>query len=149
MEWNKDKSIKLSLVCVYVFALLLLALDVLAPFVSEWFTKEYVYVSHSGTLMLITVYTGSVAGWICLWYLRKLLLNIRGGSVFIEENVLSMRRISWCCGAAAIITLLSSLYWLPVIIIAISAAFMMLIVRIVKNAFQQAIEMKSELDLTI
>ena len=149
MDWNKDKSIKLSLICVYVFAALLLVLDVMAPFWASWVSREYVYVRHSGVYMLFAVYTGSAAAWICLWYLRKLLLNIQKGNVFVQENVQSMRRISWCCGAAAVISFLSSMCYLPVIVITVSAAFMMLIVRIVKNAFQQAIDMKSELDLTI
>lgn len=150
MDWNKDKSIKLSLICVYVFAVILLVMDVMAPFWASWFSREYVFVKHSGVYMLFTVYLGSIAAWICLWLLRKLLMNIRKGNVFVQENVQNMRRISWCCGIAAAICLISSfLYYLPIIVIAISAAFMMLIVRIVKNAFQQAIEMKSELDLTI
>ena len=38
---------------------------------------------------------------------------------------------------------------LVVLLVAVAAAFMMLIVRVVRNAFMQAIEMKSELDLTI
>ena len=43
----------------------------------------------------------------------------------------------------------NSKYYLPFLLVAVTAAFMMLIVRVVKNVFQQAIEMKSELDLTI
>jgi hypothetical protein len=34
-------------------------------------------------------------------------------------------------------------------IIAAAAAFMMMIVRVVKNIIQQAIDMKTELDLTV
>lgn len=45
--------------------------------------------------------------------------------------------------------LVSCLYYLPFIAVAIAAGFMALLVRIVKNIFQQAIDMKAELDLTI
>ena len=38
---------------------------------------------------------------------------------------------------------------MPFIAVAIAAGFMALLVRIVKNIFQQAIDMKAELDLTI
>ena len=38
---------------------------------------------------------------------------------------------------------------MPLFMLAAAAAFMALIVRIVKNVFQQAIAMKSELDLTV
>ena len=145
MDWNKDKSIRLSLICVYVFAAILLALDVLTPIVASWFGG----MTRLGLAVVLTVYCGSAAAWPCLWLLRKLLLNVRGGNVFVPENVRYMRYISWCCGAAAFICLIGACLYFPVIVIAVSAAFMMLIVRIVKNAFQQAIDMKSELELTI
>lgn len=149
MEWTKDKSIRLSLIMVYMFAAILLALDIVAPLQVDWFTKEYTYVSNSGVFLLLTIYSGSVAAWICLWHLRALLQNLRRGKVFVKENVRSMRIISWCCAAAALICVLSTIYCIFIFFVAIPAAFMMLIVRIVKNAFQQAIEMKSELDLTV
>ena len=60
-----------------------------------------------------------------------------------------MRIVSWCCVWASVIGLLSAAYYLPFAFIAVAAGFMALIVRIVKNAFQQAIEMKDELDLTV
>ena len=47
------------------------------------------------------------------------------------------------------VCLVSCLYYLPFIAVAIAAGFMALIVRIIKNIFQQAIDMKAELDLTI
>ena len=56
--------------------------------------------------------------------------------------------INSCVGAGAV-CLVSCLYYLPFIAVAIAAGFMALIVRIVKNIFQQAIDMKAELDLTI
>ena len=43
----------------------------------------------------------------------------------------------------------SCLYYLPFIAVAIAAGFMALLVRIVKNIIQQAIDMKAERDLTI
>ena len=88
-------------------------------------------------------------GWLLLWSMWRLLGNLRRERVFVAENVRSLRRVSWCCAAAASICLLSCLYYLPFIFAAGAAAFMALIVRIVKNVFQQAIAMKSELDLTV
>ena len=81
-----------------------------------------------------------------LWLLLK---NIKNGRVFIPDNVRYLRIVSWCCTAAAVLCLASAAYYLPFIFVAIAAAFMSLIVRIVKNVFHEAIGMKSELDLTI
>jgi hypothetical protein len=47
------------------------------------------------------------------------------------------------CGVAAV------WYCLPMLVIAGAAGFMGLIVRIVKNIFRQAIDMKNELDYTV
>ena len=60
-----------------------------------------------------------------------------------------MRTVSRCCVAAAVISALSALYYATFLVIAISAAFMALIVRIVRNVFQTAIGMKDELDYTV
>ncbi|MFR1758596.1 MAG: DUF2975 domain-containing protein, partial [Christensenellaceae bacterium] len=59
------------------------------------------------------------------------------------------RITSWCCFGACLICFASSFYCLPILLIAIAAGFMGLIVRIVKNVFEQAITMKDELDLTV
>ena len=50
---------------------------------------------------------------------------------------------------AGLICLVSTVYYFPFAAVGIAACFMALIVRIVKNVFQQAIAMKSELDLTV
>ncbi len=58
---------------------------------------------QSGVLMLVSIYTGSVFGWVTLWKLWKLLGNIKAGRVFVDENVRIMRTVSRCCVAAAVI----------------------------------------------
>ena len=150
MNWTNNKSLTLSRVFVAVFAVLLFALDIGCYWLARWF-----FVGIRGTsllhaaLLMVSVYCGSVFAWICLRQLWRLLGNIRGGAIFTKENVGCMRTISWCCVWAAAVCLVSTAYYLPFIFVAIAAGFMALIVRIVKNAFQQAIVMKDELDLTI
>ena len=150
MNWSKNKSVKLSMICIWIFAALLLAADVSAVGMAKWYADIRLYGGAPYVVLLCgTIYLLSVPAWICLWNLRKLLLNIRDGQTFVEENVRYLRTVSWCCAAAAAICLVSGFYYLPFFIVAIAAAFMMLIVRIVKNVFRQAVDMKSELDLTI
>ena len=99
--------------------------------------------------MMLTIYLCSVFGWILLWKLWRLLANIRAQVIFDARNVALLRAVSWCCVGAGLICLVSGVYYLPFAVIAIAAGFMALIVRIVKNVFQQAILMKDDLDLTI
>ncbi|MBQ6372629.1 MAG: DUF2975 domain-containing protein [Oscillospiraceae bacterium] len=149
MEWTKDKSTGLSIVCVYVFALLLFAADIAAPFLLELSNRLIPSDPSHGIYALITLYSASVFAWICLYLLWRLLQNLRGGLVFTPANIRLLRGISWCCAAVAAVFLLSMAYFLPYFVVAAAALFMMLIVRIVKNIFQQAADMKSDLDLTI
>ena len=69
--------------------------------------------------------------------------------MFEEENVRILRAVSWCCAGAGLVCLGSTFWYLPFAAVAVAACFMALIVRIVKNVFQQALAMKSELDLTV
>ncbi|MBR0130886.1 MAG: DUF2975 domain-containing protein [Firmicutes bacterium] len=151
MKWTKDKSIKLSIACVFVFAAILLALDIWT--VWGWIAPDFELRTQLQwqyyVMFTATVASGSICAWICLWALYRLLKNIQAGRVFTEDTVKLLRTISWCCAGAAAVCLLSAAYAWPFLVVAIAAAFMMLIVRIVKNCFRQAIDMKTELDLTI
>ena len=149
MNWTKDRSIVLSQFCVGAFALLLLAIDILGYWLVGFFIQLRNMNWQLGAVILAAVYLCSVFAWIVLWRLWKLLGNIKAGRVFISENIGHMRTVSWCCAAVALVCLLAGLAYLPFFICAMASAFMALIVRIVKNAFQQARLMKDELDFTV
>ena len=149
MNWTKDRSITLSLVCVYVFAAVLLAGDIFCYQLTGWFISLRGMHRQQGAGMMATVYVCSVFAWIALYQLRRLLCNLRRGDVFVEGNVRALRIVSWCCAGVALACLVSVIWYLPFVLVAIAAGFMCLIVRIVKNVFQQAVAMKDELDLTI
>jgi hypothetical protein len=149
MEWTSDKSVALSRCCIVVFALCLLALDAGAYHLAGWFVRTRLWAWQRGALLMSSIYCGSVFAWLCLYQLWRLLRSVGRGAVFTDENVRRMRVVSWCCGAAALISAVSAAYYLPFAFVAVAAGFMALIVRIVKNAFQQAITMKDELDLTV
>lgn len=150
MNWNENKSVVLSKVCVGGFALLLAALDVgaiwLIPLVSELLVREQC------VWLFVLFYLCSVPAWCALWGLWSILANLSKGVVFAAENVRHMRRVSWCCFVVSVLCVLGAFTVgspLLELVLAGAAAFMGLIVRIVKNAFEQAISMKDELDFTI
>ena len=151
MNWSSKSSIWLSRLCVVVFGLVALAILVSAP----WLVKGFVQFSRAGLenktegLLLATIYTGGVPAVYILWLLWRLLDNIRAGKVFIPQNVQLLRRISWGCIAGALICLASGLYYVLFFVIAACAAFMALIVRVVKNVFQQAVLLQEDADYTI
>ena len=143
MNWSKNSSIELSRICVVLFMILLAALDIGCYWAVQWFVEIRLMYWQYGVLMMVTIYLCSCFGWV------QLLQNIRAQLVFDMRNVHLLRQVSWCCVGAGAVCLVSCLYYLPFIAVAIAAGFMALIVRIIKNIFQQAIDMKAELDLTI
>ena len=149
MNWDKDKSLLLTRICTAFFAALLLALDIGCIRAMSWFLRlrglEQGFVWH----FVATVYACSVFAWLLLWRLWVLLGNLRRGEVFTAENVRCLRGVSWCCAGAAAICLISALYYPSYLLVTAAAGFMCLIVRVVKNVFQQAVAMKAEMDLTI
>jgi len=151
MDWNKDKSILLSQICVAIFTLLLTAADIGAYWLVGWFMEVSRTLSclKDGYLLLASLYSCSIFAWILLVNLWRLLGNIRLGMVFDTTSIKYLRITSWCCAGVCFICFVSTIYYIPFILISIAAGFMALIVRIVKNIFEQAISMKDELDLTV
>ena len=149
MNWSKNSSIELSRACVILFMILLAALDIGCYWGVGGVVRLRLMNRDSVFLMMVTIYLCSGFGWVLLVRLWQLLNNIRMQLVFDLRNVKLLRQVSWCCVGAGAVCLVSCLYYLPFIAVAIAAGFMALIVRIVKNIFQQAIDMKAELDLTI
>ena len=78
------------------------------------------------------------------------LWGLEQGEVFVPQTVLALRRISWCCTWAAVLCLPVGIWiYLPFAFLAVAAGFMALLVRVLQNAFAQAVRMKDELDYTV
>ncbi|MGI6178079.1 MAG: DUF2975 domain-containing protein [Eubacterium sp.] len=84
---------------------------------------------------------------IILW---KFLGRIEHESVFSEATVRDLERIGRCCLAGALLSGVFGVFFRWSFLAAAAAAvFMYLILRVVRDAFGKALEMKDELDLTI
>lgn len=143
MKWNNDRSLLLSRVCVWVFTVLLAALLLTAPWFWNWILWR------SSVRMVYITYASGVPAAVVLFCLHRLLRNISEEEVFIQENVRSLRIMSWCLIAAALVYLVGSLFDWYLVVFAAAAAFVGLILRVVKNVFAQAVELKNENDFTI
>ena len=151
MNWNRNRSVRLSQACLVLFAAALAALDIGGYWIVGYMMEivRGLEFWQQGAVVLAAVYCGSVPAWILLASLWGLLGRLRRGLVFDAANVRLMRRASWCCCAAGAISLLAGCFWLPLLMVSLAAFFVGLVVRIVKNAFEQAIAMKDELDWTV
>ena len=145
MKWNNDRSLLLSRVCVWVFTVLLAALLLTAP----WFWNWILWRSSVRMVYIGVTHASGVPAAVVLFCLHRLLRNISEEEVFIQENVRSLRIMSWCLMAAALVYLVGSLFDWYLVVFAAAAAFVGLILRVVKNVFAQAVELKNENDFTI
>lgn len=151
MNWSKENSVLLSKVCVIFFAVLLAALDICCYHLVSYLMDVSMVLGGlwDGVVLMATVYGCSIPGWITLWSLWRILSRLGREEVFVTANAADMRRTSWCCFAVAAVCLAASWVYRPLLVLSAAAGFMGLIVRIVKNCFQLAAEMKDELDYTV
>lgn len=147
--WTPEKSAKLSLVLTDFIFLLSIIIGIFLPFLAGRYI-EITGKSQTLKTVLVTVcYFCLPFVLILLLALRHLLKNILRSKVFIYENVKLLRILSWCCVAVALITVISGYFYLPFYIIGTAAGFFALILRVIKNIFCTAIEIKNENELTI
>jgi len=148
--WNDKKSISLSKLCIFLFMSVLIGIVVSAPWLIRWFLG-FSRAELKGTepFFLATIYVGCIPAVILLYSLFSLLRRIEADQVFIKENVECLRRISWSCFMGAGIGFVSVFYYFPWVFVAVAAAFMGLIVRVVKNVVAQAVDLQNEVDYTI
>lgn len=148
--WNGEKSIILSKLCVLLFMGLLAVVVMTGPWLTQWFVEfSQAGLKEKAAYFMATIYVGSVPAAYLLYSLLKLLGQIESGQVFTPKNVELLRRISWSCFVGAGIALISLLYYYPWFFLAVAAAFMGLIVRVVKNVVAQAVELKDEADYIV
>jgi hypothetical protein len=148
--WNDKKSITLSKLCILLFICLLIITVVSAPWLTRWFlTFSQAGLAGTEAFFLATIYVGSIPAAFLLYYLLRLIRRIEAEQVFIPENVEHLRRISWSCFMGAGIALVSTFYYFPWVFVALAAAFMGLIVRVVKNVVAQAVALQEEVDSII
>ncbi len=147
MDWNHCKSLALSRFCVALFSLLLAGVVISAP----WLWPALLRRPGEGLARIYTAVTwvSAVPAALVLWQLNRLLSCIGRGQVFTPGNTACLRTISWCCIAAGLVYLAGSAWDGYLLILAAAAAFVGLILRVVKNVFAEAVLLKEEHDFTI
>ena len=152
-QWDDHKSIILTR---YVVALAILGsavMTVSGPWLVRWLMDTH-HLYHNGPvvegILLVMGYLCAALAFWMLFNLYRFLQRLEQGQVFVPQTVQALRRISWCCTWAAALCLPAGIWiYLPFAFLAVAAGFMALIVRVLKNAFEQAVRMKDELDYTI
>lgn len=151
MKWTPNRSVFLSKICVWLFMAAYVAVVLACPAVVKGYeTLRTAQLSETHErFMMTTIYLCATPVGVILWSLLKLIRNIGREQLFVRENIGCLRWISWMCFAVAAITLVSAWYYVMWIVIACCMAFMGLLIRVIKNVFERAKEIKEENDFTI
>ena len=107
--------------------------------------------SGDGKPLLIAFYLCVPGAFFIIYNLIRLMHNIYKGDVFVLRNVTHLRCIAWGCGYVAAVTLAVGLVlgYLPLLIISFAALFFCLCVRVIRHVMAEAVEIKTENELTI
>ena len=119
------------------------------PWLTDWYIRKTGRKEELRTVIMTVCYICLPAALAALYSLIRLLKNILDGEIFIQGNVLHLRLLSWYCGAVSLITLAAGYFYLPFYLVGLAAIFFTLILRVIKNVFAAAIEIKTENELTV
>lgn len=154
--WNKDRSLYLSRILTITAAVVCVFVAFFIPTISEWYqdmmTVEVAGVLDRSTMLIpmcITLYLCDGLALGALWSLHALLRNISRDEVFVPENTSCLRRISWICMSAGVVLMIFGLWSSIFLVLGAAAVMFGLIMRVLKNVFEKAVEIKSENDFTI
>ena len=142
----------ISITASIVVTVLLLALVVTAVFMLPQIME--VYSKMRGgievTDLMTALYISSVPGIICTLALLKLLFNIRKNQIFVKVNVVILQVLSYCCLFVGV-EYIAICYrrYIAMIFVGFAALFIGIILRVIKNVFDKAIEIREENDYTI
>ena len=154
--WNSKKSIILTKFCI----LALMVISVIMMFCGRYLISRFlsitggakINISNEFSFYIITFISyilGTIA-LLTLFCMLKFIVNLENDLVFVPQNIKWLRFISYgCLSAGSLLIITTVIYHKLYIVLSLAALFMMLIVRVIKNAFEQAVKMKEELDLTI
>lgn len=145
---SKSIALKLSIAFTTFFAILLAILTLSAPW-SVPLICEYFHRAHLTNFLITVTYLAVPAGWGAILLLYKILFNVNKKIIFVKENVKYLQILSWLCFYVGVLSAVSTAKFIAFAIVSLSALFIGLIVRVVRNIIHKAIQIKEENELTI
>lgn len=148
---KKNESAKLTSILIKIVYALAAVCCVMAPYMVEHYDRMVIAKGEPSVFvpLLVTLYCAAPVAVTALICLDRLLKNIIEDKPFIKANVTLLRIISYCCFAGALVFVYFTTLKPFAVIIVIACAFMGLILRVIKNVFEHAVEIREENDFTI
>lgn len=154
MKWGFKNSIILSKISIILFSVIYIAVLVICTFFSrdgapfEYWLKKGRTVEEIEYLRLV-IYGCAVPLGAILVILYRLVRSIGMKEIFTIANIKRLRLISWLCVLTGAVCAVAVFYKFFFIFLAACAMFMAILLRVIKNVFERAKEIKEENDYTI
>lgn len=145
----KNRSAALTLWANRLLMLTVVGLACVLPRLLRWYNRIRPLDGDTNMALLIAFYLCVPIALYALYNLEKLLRNILAGEVFIRDNVHMIRRVCGCCLLVSCICLPAACYYAPLIFLCVIMAFLCPVVNVVRYAFDAAVTIREENDLTI
>ncbi len=149
MKYTTETSAKITLILSYVFCVLLAALMIFIYPMMKLIFYDWVNSEKFSLIVSVCFYICCVPAWTALVSIIKIMGNVLKDNVFTHETVLLIRILAWCCGAVSLVCLVGGIFFSPLWIFTLGAAFLTLILRVLKSVMARATEIKDENELTI
>ena len=146
---RNTNSVNLTLWANRLVALILLVLLFTLPALLDWYCQYRTLTGLERTALTVAFYCCAAVVALALWNLDGLLRAIRGGAVFVRENVRRIRTVQWCCALTCLICFPAAFCYYPLVFLVIILAFLSLVVSVVCQVMDAAVAIREENDLTI
>ena len=145
----KNRSAALTLWANRLLMAVIVTLAFAMPSLLRWYNTIRPLRENTNLALLIAFYLCVPIALFALYNLEKLLGNIIAGAVFLRSNVSLIRRVCICCLLVSSVCLPAAFYYPPLIFFCIVMAFLCPVVNVVRYAFDAAVTIREENDLTI
>ncbi len=138
---KKINLIKSSIILTTIFIILIFSVAVFLPMLVTWYVQKANRLESLATTIMVTCYPCAPFTILSLLYLRKVLKNILNKQYFTDDNIKSLKYMSFCCIIIAVITVIAGRFYLPFFIVAATFLFLSLLIFIFRSIF---IDLKNE-----
>ena len=147
----KYNSLKMTSLIITIFMVVSICSLIFAYPISLWFCDFSHSVDAEGKVFYftITLLLGFIPAFTSLVCLKKLVKAIENDDTFTLKNIKLLNIISKCCSVACLLCFVSAIYYIVWCFVGVAAGFMALLIRVIKDTFIRAYEIKTENDLTI
>ena len=128
---------------------LLVALLPTMPFLMNWYSEFRDLNLSAHISIMVAFYICAIITSVALLQMDRLLRNILDDQVFVRKNIQLILQVRGCCGLIALVCLPAAVFYMPLIFMVVTMAFLWLVVGVVAQTLDAAVAIREENDLTI